>query len=131
VVSAIINGPILDTLYDDLKFVAITSFIVNHTVKAPQWYKRSKILWSIMQIEYQSQLASSILLILKEGQNPKYAGPLGPYTAALLILVEVFAPLVSPCVEELIAHGKVNTVSFLNFNLPFVFSPLVSIPLSV
>jgi len=82
-------------------------------------------------MEYQTQLASSILLILKEGQNPKYAGPLGPYLCVVLIAVEVFAPLVSPYLEELIAHGRVNTVSFLNFNLPFVFSPIVTIPLSV
>lgn len=52
IVSTIINGPAFDTLYDDLKFVAITSFIVNHTVKAPTWFKRQSILWSILQIEY-------------------------------------------------------------------------------
>lgn len=67
VLSTIINGPKYETLYDDLKFVAITSFIINHTVKAPSWYKRQSIIWSIMQIEYQVQLASSILLILNEG----------------------------------------------------------------
>lgn len=49
----------------------------------------------------------------------------------LLVLIEVFVPLIGPYLEELLVHGKVNLISFLNFNLPFVFSPVVSIPLSI
>ena len=49
----------------------------------------------------------------------------------LLVAVEVFVPLIGPFFEELIVYGKVHYISFLNFNLPFLFSPVISIPLSV
>ena len=39
-------------LLNDVKFVAIASVFVNHVVKAPNWYKRQGILWSIMIIEH-------------------------------------------------------------------------------
>lgn len=54
VLSSILQGQFVAPKWNELKFVAIASLVVNHTVKTPSWYKRQGFLWSVMSIEYQT-----------------------------------------------------------------------------
>lgn len=87
-----------------MQYVFIVSMIANHTVKASSWFKRQKIVWSLLLVEYYTHLACSILLILKEAHNPKYVGSLGPYLVVFLVAIEIVAPLLSPMIEEFVVH---------------------------
>lgn len=132
VLNAILHGPTAtDGLYSDVKFVVIASLLVNHLVKVPTWYKRQGIIWSLLVIEYQTVLASQLLLILKEGQSPRFAGPLGGYLCFMLLALEVFAPLLAPYLEELLCKGKVDNVSFLLANRQFWLAPAISVPFTL
>lgn len=51
----------------DLKFAVVASLLINLLVKSPKWFRRQGVILSIMVIEFQTQLAASLLLILKEG----------------------------------------------------------------
>ena len=94
-------------------------------------FKRQKIVWSLLLVEYYTHLACSILLILKEAHNPKYVGSLGPYLVVFLVAIEIVAPLLSPMIEEFVVHKKVNFLGFLNSNFALIFSPVISIPVIV
>ena len=54
-------------LYSDVQFVAVASLLINYAIRAPNWFKRSGVVLSFMIIEFQTQLATSLLLVLQEG----------------------------------------------------------------
>lgn len=85
-----------------------------------------------MVLEFHTQLASSLLLILKEGQNPKRAGDqIAPYFCALLLAIEVFVPLLAPFLEELMSKGEVNMTEFLMHSKQFWLVPALVTPLTI